>query len=627
MLKYSFSDSDRLGEALDTKWVRRVSGFYRCTADEKGYFANMEWDPANLFFLECASDLYSVLVSYDNGVAFLGSDRRGMLFNEMAGELEQLVSNDKGWVGSGGLKNMFRLVSVSQFMVREFFSLVGRMCASKPGRRLLDSTSVFNHLSCLGTYKQLDYLSRVVITGLAFTDRGFLSQNLIQIWTSSDNCSQSLRAYIHSLMLALLRSHPEEFLRWGVNVVSNQLLLEEFPSVPLMQVIEEAAQDPTALRAMIQRRPNIAILPNDSCVPVRMLSCVEGIDFLNNKDLLRPMLDSWEEKIVEYPLRLERAFASALCREFPGSLQAIAIPSVETCGMQISDCGKSSDSGVSNSVLAGETVDLEGMLRIPWGIEVKLTSSQSYSSHSNSEYLRMDTYLGMWLLFNNFICLTDRCADVSEMSTPASCDFIGERDRRVIVKGVVLDGRGLPTAHPIAANKVTQCCLLAGVCSVNRKGIIGTSYSTADGRQQRRKSTATSSSTPTSAHSSHGGRESLTARSRPSITAEVTLDDIPPVSCQSEQSFDWSLCKPNQRQSNVIKLKDGKFAVEVPGEPVRWIFSRSVPGSLYSAVIEEHNDGSNRVDATRTGGFVYLVEVQYHIRLETGLVIIFSFGF
>jgi hypothetical protein len=53
-----------------------------------GYFANLEWEPCNLQYLDCAFNLYQVLVTDSNGINFLGGDRRGMLFNEMARELE-----------------------------------------------------------------------------------------------------------------------------------------------------------------------------------------------------------------------------------------------------------------------------------------------------------------------------------------------------------------------------------------------------------------------------------------------------------------------------------------------------------------------------------------------------------
>ena len=401
MIKYSFSDSDRLAEALDTKWVRRVSGFYRCSLDEKGYFANLEWDPANLFYLECACDLYAVLVTFDNGVSFLGSDRRGMLFNEIAGELEQLVfSADKGWssaISASGFKNIFRISTSTQSMVREFFTLVGRMCTSKAGRRLLDSTSVFSHLSVLGSSKQLDYLSRIVITGLAFTDKGFLSQNLIQIWTTSENSSFSLKLYIHTLLLALLRSNPEEFLRWGVNTIVNQLLLEEFPSETLLLVVEEAIQDPTILRALVHKRPTIANLPILSKIPVRMLSCSEGVEYLRAKGFLSSALLQWQEsECSNYPLAIESGLARALSKQPPAVIQPIVIPVIDGATTAKSNDQSSSsflEGACGNNLFAGEAIDLEGLMRIPWNIEVKLSTQANFSQGSH-EYLRVDAYFG-----------------------------------------------------------------------------------------------------------------------------------------------------------------------------------------------------------------------------------------
>jgi rapamycin-insensitive companion of mTOR len=36
MLEHSFQHPDRLNDCLQTKWVRRLSGFYRCASEEKG---------------------------------------------------------------------------------------------------------------------------------------------------------------------------------------------------------------------------------------------------------------------------------------------------------------------------------------------------------------------------------------------------------------------------------------------------------------------------------------------------------------------------------------------------------------------------------------------------------------
>eukprot|EP01035_Chromulina_nebulosa_P018275 gene18275-23952_t len=76
MLEYSFQNSDRLSEALKTKWVRRLSGFFRCSNEDKAYYASMEWNSNNFHYLECACNLYHILVEDDIGMSFLTSDRR-----------------------------------------------------------------------------------------------------------------------------------------------------------------------------------------------------------------------------------------------------------------------------------------------------------------------------------------------------------------------------------------------------------------------------------------------------------------------------------------------------------------------------------------------------------------------
>ena len=39
-------------------------------------------------------------------------------------------------------------------------------------------------LSMIGSYRNLDYLSRLSLMSLAFTDGGFMSRHLVQLWAS-----------------------------------------------------------------------------------------------------------------------------------------------------------------------------------------------------------------------------------------------------------------------------------------------------------------------------------------------------------------------------------------------------------------------------------------------------------
>lgn len=107
------------------------------------------------------------------------------------------------------------------------------------------------------------------------------------------------------------------------------------------------------------------------------------------------------------------------------------------------------------------------------------------------------------------------------------------------------------------------------------------------------------------------------------------VSDVP-ISSQPDLQFDWSSCKPGHRQGNVTELGDGQFSVCVPGDPVVWIFSRRAPGaaptrmgrsgSLGGADASAFNNSPNRNDFSRAGNLLYLVEVQYYFRLETGHV-------
>lgn len=52
----------------------------------------MDWEPTHLQYLECAFNLYTVLLQDEAGIQFLNSDRRGMLFVEIAQEIDLLCA-------------------------------------------------------------------------------------------------------------------------------------------------------------------------------------------------------------------------------------------------------------------------------------------------------------------------------------------------------------------------------------------------------------------------------------------------------------------------------------------------------------------------------------------------------
>lgn len=600
MLEYSFKNPERLSDALKTKWVKRVSGFYRCTVDEKAYFANSEWDYGNIMFLECACNMYHVLVGCDAGVMFLsGGDRRGMLFNEMSYELEQLVSSTTrcGWNGMGNAtKNVFRMSSCTQTLAREYFTLLGRMTNTASGRKLLDSTQVFQHLSMLGHSRSLDYCSRLALTALSFTDNGHFSRNLLQIFTTSGGCSRELRGYTHTLLRALLRkSRHTEFANWGMEMMVTQMMY--FPSASLAKVLEEAAQDQHYLRSLVEKKANFVGVPEAEKVLLRYCSIPAGIAFLQELDWLDGALERWEKTGNDaYVGTVERALARALSSSAEKArAREVATPIPVQADVFYTPTPTS-------ALECGVCVDLEGLLRIPWNIEAKLSTSPQQqpgvtAGLSDWEYLKIDSFL-----------------DASELVSTACGEASSDMARVVRVRGLVLDGAGVTSGYRVDASRTVACALLCGVNPVLRSGkVVRLSADSAKYARAREKRAKVVQQLKVDQMRASGSnfRGSMVA-----APVEGLVEPELPITFQYETQHDWSLCKPSHRGGRVTELPDDRFAVEVPGEPVVFIFARSLTPPKTTEV-DTSASTPKKPSARRDTGAAYLVEVHYLLRLWT----------
>ena len=110
-------------------------------------------------------------------------------------------------------------------------------------------TSLFRMLSMIGAYRNLDYLSRLSLMSLAFTDGGFMSRHLVQLWASPavkgntattsgrseamgscrTSCSADLLQFMHVVMRALFRSRSEAFLQVTLTDIPSPHTLSAHP--------------------------------------------------------------------------------------------------------------------------------------------------------------------------------------------------------------------------------------------------------------------------------------------------------------------------------------------------------------------------------------------------------------
>ena len=372
--------------------------------------------------------------------------------------------------------------------------------------------------------------------------------------------------------------------------------------------LEEAAQDREYLRELISKEPD-AVGEDMSNLLVRFLALPEGFRYLNGLDWILPQLAQWKSrKCDEYAAQVELALAKCLNSTILQRQQSMTVTPIPVAARAFSR-HPAAPSGLQ---YPDGGVDMEGFLRIPWNIEVKI-SGPSVLPASESDFVKLDTFL-----------------DSSELGCPASNDMTSDALRLVKVRGIVMDSKGMPSGYAVLNDKTILSTLLCGVCPVTKKGTV---LSSADTSASSGSVTSSSGdgdirgNAPSHYNSIHRRKKSVAAPKGSYATPDLlgirtSLSDMPvdgqgngdvPISLMSGHQHEWTKCKPSHRQkSRQIAVADNedRFAIEVPGEPVVFIFSRYPPNMKPS-------DGrSSRYNPNSP--LAYLVEVHYVLRLQTG---------
>ncbi len=396
---------------------------------------------------------------------------------------------------------------------------------------------------------------------------------------------------------------------------------------------------------------------------IRMLSLEEGVRYLSETNdghvsttdnssfsLLKDILIDYKSNgFKEYTIDIEKKMTRCLNTQFmqkhqsslpskvcsskiniyanpiPSVIKPIVINSTESIFNTTQD--------ILNCEFTNNGINLEGLVRLPWNIEIILKSNTDYKSSTgtntkkNIESFAVDTFL-----------------DSSNLSSPITSLITTDRSRIVTIRGIIVNSQNVPTSVQINPNYIIDSCLLVGVNPVHRNGSIKGLFSSADCRSPRKVNVNLSTSNSSGINNNNMYRPS---RSNNTINFDTVEH---PVTYQSESYHDWTHCKPSDRQIHIIELSNNHFAVDMPDEPVRLIFSRVVPiydrsnrpnyhdvksnntnqsteisskrrsGSFHRNDIDIYTDISNlNRNNVKINGPVYLVEVQYFLRIETGM--------
>ncbi|CAM9222945.1 unnamed protein product, partial [Choristocarpus tenellus] len=434
MVHDTLTHPPRLVEALRTKWVKRLSGFYRFvgagamgTSTDRGGgggLHNIPWDAEHLHHLSCSCRMYMLLLNHPEGVQFMQTEARGGIFQDIVKELELVTSRRSSSGGSTRLGNVFDMESCQRRLGGEYMTLMfGVATATEAGREMLSKTDLFSHLMDMGSHPELDYLSRIVLTRMDFTSDQNDARDVLQIWMSSG--SRSLRLFAANLMRALLRREGHNpqlgstkggtspaspsntadsandagengFEQWGIDTLVTQLHYDD-PAITqaALSVLEEAAKDDRYLQSLVQKRPDLLNKPGAGSLLMRFLSLPDGVDYLQQLGWVEGAVQQWQlnGSMEKYATHLDAAVKAHL-----HDSQVIDSDSFSGSGdYPEGDAGEGNgvpipihlDGLLDNEWCVGDGQALQLILRLPWNIEVVLSRDTTPAGSP----LKLDTWV------------------------------------------------------------------------------------------------------------------------------------------------------------------------------------------------------------------------------------------
>ena len=456
ILDDSLQNPARLTEALNTKFVKRLGGFFRCSDEgEKAFFAHLAWKPEHALYTQCACRFYQVLLLHKEGKKFLIDDRRGKVFQEIAKELKSAILHvtTSESLHQNPRSIVFDRTIANRFMTREYFAILGRVSLTFEGREFLAShDNKDKDLNFFALFKQmiphasLDYLTRVVLTNLDYSDGEAPQSREFLKMCSSMPASLSLRLHTVCILRALARSRFPDF-DWGISILVGLMRGAESQSpanhtllTAALSVLNEAAEHAPYLLKIISRNP--PFIRNHSASDylfTKFASHPVGIEFLTKILWIDETIQPWKnERSITHVLNVEATFATTLTAPKADETLPIKIPLNARQAIALQ---------THPDLFAGKELDLESILRIPWIIECVVNQSKQVTA--NGKNIVLDTTVDV------------ECRQEVMYMANSNC---------VVVRGTFVDSTGQPEVLKCSSADILHASLFIGACPVRKNG-------------------------------------------------------------------------------------------------------------------------------------------------------------
>ncbi|KAF9182652.1 hypothetical protein BGZ50_004785 [Haplosporangium sp. Z 11] len=273
----------RLDEAIrGTKFSKRLLAFYRPLNHR---YSNQPANESHQTYTKIGCALFETLANSAEGAKYLAQNKILRLIADGLAQLDPMQ-------GHPGSDPIFSREKMETTMTSGYFEMLGTLCKSRSGSRLLEKFKIFNLYYRLSELRSRDDIVKKIITSMDYSIDGHPRVILSKIMTSG---YKHIRLFATQHLGTVIKNDRSEFNDWGIRLLCTQLC---DPSLDVchmaVRALDEACSHRKNLDLLIRLRPNLGHLGEaDNPLLLRFLSTSKGFQYLHDMSYIEGEMDDW----------------------------------------------------------------------------------------------------------------------------------------------------------------------------------------------------------------------------------------------------------------------------------------------------------------------------------------------
>ncbi|KAI7821066.1 Rapamycin-insensitive companion of mTOR, N-term-domain-containing protein [Gamsiella multidivaricata] len=273
----------RLDEAIrGTKFSKRLLAFYRPL---NHHYSSQPASELHQSYTKIGCALFETLAISTEGAKYLAQNKILRLIADGLAQLDPM----KGHPASDPI---FSREKMETTLTSGYFEMLGTLCKTRSGARLLEKFKIFNLYYRLSELRSRDDIVKKIITSMDYSIDDHPRVILSKIMTSG---YKHIRLYATQHLGTVIKNDRNEFNDWAIRLLCTQLC---DPSLDVCHMAVRALDDACAQRKnldfLIRLRPNLDHLGEaGNPLLLRFLSTSKGFHYLQDMSYIEGEMDDW----------------------------------------------------------------------------------------------------------------------------------------------------------------------------------------------------------------------------------------------------------------------------------------------------------------------------------------------